>query len=42
MPVTATAFGEGVVEFTTEQGVFSFDNNGNNTFEDNIYVVREV
>lgn len=42
MPVTATAFGEGVVEFTTEQGVFSFDNNGSNAFEDNIYVVREV
>jgi hypothetical protein len=42
MPVTATAFSEGVVEFTTEQGVFSFENKGDNTFEDATYTVREV
>lgn len=42
MPVTATAFGEGVVEFTTEQGVFSFENKGDNTFEDATYSVVEV
>lgn len=42
MPVTATAFGEGVVEFTTEQGIFSFENKEDNTFEDEVYLVREV
>lgn len=41
-PVTATAFGEGVVEFTTEQGVFSFENKGDNTFESETHKVEEV
>lgn len=41
-PVLSTTFGEGVVEFTTDNGVFSFENKGDNTFEDDIVVVREV
>lgn len=41
-PVLATAFGDGVVEFTTEDTVIQFENKGDNTFEDNMYLVREV
>ena len=41
-PVTGTIFGDGVVEFMTEEETFSFENKNDNTFETELYLVREV
>jgi hypothetical protein len=43
IPVLGTAFGDQVVEFTTEEGVIVFENKGRSgDLENELYDVREV